>query len=379
MSAGCVNPDSSGFPVRWLGGFAVVELPAGRDFPTPAALAGELCAVLDAGAAGLIADLPNTGVGDSACLDALMRAARRARGWGSWLRLVIPDPGVRRVVRLLAALTALVAAGTPHLVVDLSGLAYLDCSCVQVLWRAFRMAQEAGGTLGLAAPQPLVARVMELWGADQVVGVHDSVTEAAIAAGQKRGSRPAATEPPAERGAGGRPGAAAVDGFLPRVAHGDAAAFAGVYDQVAGAVYGLVLRIVGDQSRAGLRPSAAAGVIAERAAGSLLEHRGLASLPGPQREAVLLACCGYTWRQAADLAGVPAGTVAGRLREGLLGLGSRPRSPVPRRRGQDGRPPWPPSRKPPPTAPSRLRRDAPTPARHVNVKNKDKGATRCAH
>jgi RNA polymerase sigma-70 factor, ECF subfamily len=276
--------------------------------------------------------------------------------------------------RLLAALTAPVAAGTPHLVVDLSGLAYLDCSCVQVLWRAFRMAQEAGGMLGLAAPQPLVARVMELWGADQVIGVHDSVAEAAIAAGQKRGSRPAATEPPAERGEGGRPGAAAVDGFLPRVAHGDAEAFAGVYDQVAGAVYGLVLRIVGDQSRAeqvaaavlvevwrsaprfspaegsglswvmtmarrramrhagaagdgrtaGLRPSAAAGVIAERAAGSLLEHRGLASLPGPQREAVLLACCGYTWRQAADLAGVPAGTVAGRLREGLLGLGSRP-------------------------------------------------------
>jgi anti-anti-sigma regulatory factor len=102
MSAGCVIPDSSGFPVRWLGGFAVVELPAGRGFLTPAALAGELCAVLDAGGAGLIADLPSTGVCDSACLDALMRTARRARGWGSWLRLVIPDPGVRRVVRLVA-------------------------------------------------------------------------------------------------------------------------------------------------------------------------------------------------------------------------------------------------------------------------------------
>jgi hypothetical protein len=31
-----------------------------------------------------------------------MRAARRARGWGSWLRLVISDPGARRVVRLVA-------------------------------------------------------------------------------------------------------------------------------------------------------------------------------------------------------------------------------------------------------------------------------------
>lgn len=31
-----------------------------------------------------------------------MRAARLARGWGSWLRLVVPDAGARRVVRLVA-------------------------------------------------------------------------------------------------------------------------------------------------------------------------------------------------------------------------------------------------------------------------------------
>ena len=31
-------PDSSGFPVRWFGGFAVVELPAGRNFLTAPAL-----------------------------------------------------------------------------------------------------------------------------------------------------------------------------------------------------------------------------------------------------------------------------------------------------------------------------------------------------
>lgn len=63
MSARDVIPGSSGFPVRWSGGFAVVKLPSGRD--------------------------------------ALMRAARRAHGWGSWLRLVVPDPGVRRVLRLV--------------------------------------------------------------------------------------------------------------------------------------------------------------------------------------------------------------------------------------------------------------------------------------
>jgi hypothetical protein len=94
-------PDSSGFPVRWFGGFAVVELPADRGLLTAPALAGALCAVLEAGAAGLIVDLPK-GACDSACLDALMRTARRARGWGAWLRLVIPDPGARKMVRLVA-------------------------------------------------------------------------------------------------------------------------------------------------------------------------------------------------------------------------------------------------------------------------------------
>ena len=79
-----------------------MEPPAGMRFLSPAALAGELCAVLDAGAEGLIVYLPGTSAFDSACLDSLMRVARRARGWGTWLRLVIPDAGVRRVVRLVA-------------------------------------------------------------------------------------------------------------------------------------------------------------------------------------------------------------------------------------------------------------------------------------
>jgi anti-sigma B factor antagonist len=263
MSARGVIRDGSGFSVRWFRRFAIAELTADRGLLTPPALAGELCAVLDAGAAGLIIDLPAPGACDSACLDALMRAARRARGWGSWLRLVVRDPGARKVVRLVAldgvmpvhasatgavaaaarematvaaggvgkaagwapsnagarveggadlltvsasaregytlvslrgevdvtvrvrlcaALTAQVTAETPHLVVDLAGLAYIDASCVQVLWRVSRMAEGAGGRLGLVAPQPLVARVIELWGAGQVIGVHENVAEAVIAA-----------------------------------------------------------------------------------------------------------------------------------------------------------------------------------------------------
>jgi anti-sigma B factor antagonist len=102
MSTRDVVPDGSGFPVRWFGAFAVAELSPDTGSLTAPALAGELCAVLEAGAAGLIVNLPSTGMCDSASLDALMRAARRARGWGAWLRLVIPDAGARKIVRLVA-------------------------------------------------------------------------------------------------------------------------------------------------------------------------------------------------------------------------------------------------------------------------------------
>jgi RNA polymerase sigma-70 factor (ECF subfamily) len=71
-----------------------------------------------------------------------------------------------------------------------------------------------------------------------------------MAVGDKRGSRPGGTESHAERRADRGPAAAAVDELLPKVASGDAEAFAGVYDLVAGAVYGLAGRIIGDESRA---------------------------------------------------------------------------------------------------------------------------------
>jgi anti-anti-sigma factor len=84
---------------------------------------------------------------------------------------------------LCAALTASVTAGAPHLVVDLSRLSFIDCSCLQVLWEVSRVAEQAGGTLVLAVPQPLVARVMELWSdGGQVFKVQDSVATAVFAA-----------------------------------------------------------------------------------------------------------------------------------------------------------------------------------------------------
>jgi anti-sigma B factor antagonist len=81
--------------------------------------------------------------------------------------------------RLHAALTA-VAAGGPDLVVDLSRLGFIDASCVRELWQASRQLQQHGGLLKLAAPQPLVARMLALCGTDRVIEVHDSVALAVL-------------------------------------------------------------------------------------------------------------------------------------------------------------------------------------------------------
>jgi anti-sigma B factor antagonist len=83
-------------------GCAVVGWPAGTGLLTAPDIAGVLCAVLDSGGLGLIVDMSGAGFFDAECLGSLVRAARRARGWGSWVRVVVPDPHVRRVVRLVS-------------------------------------------------------------------------------------------------------------------------------------------------------------------------------------------------------------------------------------------------------------------------------------
>ena len=77
-----------------------------------------------------------------------------------------------------AALTA-AAAGRRKTIVDLAGLAFIDCSGAAALARAQRKAEQAGGSLLLAAPQPRVRRVFELSRLVDSVSIHASVEQAA--------------------------------------------------------------------------------------------------------------------------------------------------------------------------------------------------------
>jgi anti-anti-sigma factor len=82
----------------------------------------------------------------------------------------------------LSALTAPAAAGA-RVVVDLAELAFMDCYSLGKLMAARAQARRAGGDLVLAAPQPIVLRLLALCGVARHGLVYTSVDEAAGDAG----------------------------------------------------------------------------------------------------------------------------------------------------------------------------------------------------
>jgi len=76
--------------------------------------------------------------------------------------LVVTLRGELDLVDAATAATALVAAADrePRIVVDLTGLEFIDVSGMAALARARRHARRAGGDLLLAAPRPQVTRLL---------------------------------------------------------------------------------------------------------------------------------------------------------------------------------------------------------------------------
>jgi RNA polymerase sigma-70 factor (sigma-E family) len=92
----------AGLPVRRVDGCAVAALPDELDLVNALEIRGRLCAVIDSAAPGLIVDMSATSFCDSTGLAVLLRAYRRAQARGVWLRLVVPHPHVRKMVRLVS-------------------------------------------------------------------------------------------------------------------------------------------------------------------------------------------------------------------------------------------------------------------------------------
>lgn len=89
-------------PVEFLDGGAVATLPAEIDIANAPGVTDVLLAVLNS-AAGVIADVSRTRFCDAADVRAVVRASARAHSLGTWLRVVIGQPGVRKVFALTGA------------------------------------------------------------------------------------------------------------------------------------------------------------------------------------------------------------------------------------------------------------------------------------
>ena len=74
------------------------------------------------------------------------------------------------------------AAREPRIIVDLSGLEFIDASGVVALSRVRRYARDAGGDMLLASPQRMVRRVLAIIWEGDGFAVHASVAEAAASA-----------------------------------------------------------------------------------------------------------------------------------------------------------------------------------------------------
>ena len=81
--------------------------------------------------------------------------------------------------QLHGALESVVREHPSLMLVDLSGLNFMDSTGLRMLLRASRALDRQGGVLGLVAPQASVARVLQLTKADQLIPVYDSVADAA--------------------------------------------------------------------------------------------------------------------------------------------------------------------------------------------------------
>jgi anti-anti-sigma factor len=88
---------------------------------------------------------------------------------------------------LRARLSEVLAAGDKRVILDLSGVTFLDCAGLGVLVAARNRAHEDGGAVCIAAPSPRVRRVVDLAGlapyfsfAASVDDAVDITTDAAV-------------------------------------------------------------------------------------------------------------------------------------------------------------------------------------------------------
>jgi anti-sigma B factor antagonist len=102
--------------VAWLGEAAVITLPEEIDISNADQVRDDLLTLLNRGPAALIVDMAQTTFCDSAGVNALVRAHKRATADGADMRLIVAAPGVARILaitgvdRLIAVYPSVIAS-----------------------------------------------------------------------------------------------------------------------------------------------------------------------------------------------------------------------------------------------------------------------------
>jgi anti-sigma B factor antagonist len=83
---------------------------------------------------------------------------------------------------LRSAILAAISTGTERLIVDMSGTEFCDSTGLNVLVRAHKRLEEAGGELLLVAAEPTLLRIFKVTGMDTMFHLFATLDEALVAA-----------------------------------------------------------------------------------------------------------------------------------------------------------------------------------------------------
>jgi len=96
------------------------------------------------------------------------------------------EPDLLGASTLQAYLSDILRQARACCIVDLTGLAFIDFTCLTVLVRHCKMIRGQGGSFALAGPQPAVLRILAVTGLLTWFEVHGTVEEAVAGAGMRR-------------------------------------------------------------------------------------------------------------------------------------------------------------------------------------------------
>jgi anti-sigma B factor antagonist len=105
--------------------------------------------------------------------------ARESEGEPYTLVSVVGEADVTNRDELRDALDAEAARQPRMLIVDLSGLKFMDSSALHVILQVNRALDRQGAVMALAAPTEAVAKMLRLTTADRLIPVYRTVAEAA--------------------------------------------------------------------------------------------------------------------------------------------------------------------------------------------------------